>query len=174
MIQRGHSPVLAITAMSTLEPNALYVVLYLRSENLADTTFHWGLYLHAPGVNRLGVKYHIKSIGSYWIADHGPTGGVLKSFLLVCLVRVAKDIPTSRFSQLDAIMRADDHQLNSGGFTCRVWVMRALERLKGAGILRCNDLTQLEEEIKRIGNRFRADAVANEQPRPITASSLSS
>ncbi|KZT11786.1 uncharacterized protein LAESUDRAFT_808765 [Laetiporus sulphureus 93-53] len=122
---------------SSLQPGSLYVLLDLRSPDLSNTTFHWALNLHHANAPRAsGHKYHIKTLGDGWIADHAPLGGVLKSFLLVCLVRVACDVPAERWRETEALIRLRDGEIkiNDGGITCRIWVMNALDRLRNAGL----------------------------------------
>ncbi|KAH9919290.1 uncharacterized protein B0H18DRAFT_1028165 [Fomitopsis serialis] len=153
----------------SLQPGALYILLDLRSADLNDTTFHWALYLHkSNGLHPKGYKYHIKTLGEGWIADHGPLSGVTKSFLLVCLVRIAHDIPASQYEGLARLITLADDHINDGAITCRVWTLSALERLRGARFIQDDaDVEGLEREVKRIGNNYRAGAVQNEQPRPI-------
>jgi len=155
--------------MSNLAIGSLYVLLDLRSPDIVDRTFHWALYFHkADKPYSKGHKYHIKTLGDGWIAEHATMSGIMKGFLLVCLVRVARDIPAARWdAELDKIMAMDDSHINDGSFTCRVWVLRALERLRNAGILSCGDVVQLEEQLRSVGNRHRATAILNQQPRPI-------
>ena len=154
--------------MASLEFGSLYVLLDLRSADLSDRTFHWALYLHQADMPYLkGHKYHIKTLGEGWIPDHAPLSGITKGFLLVCLVRVAREIPTLRWGELEDLVTANDGQINDGSFTCRVWVLRALERLQNAGMIRYGDTSRLEERLREIGNSHRATAIRNEQPRPI-------
>ncbi|KZT69582.1 hypothetical protein DAEQUDRAFT_756927 [Daedalea quercina L-15889] len=153
----------------SLQPGALYVLLDLRSADLNDTTFHWALYLHKSNdPHPAGYKYHIKTLGDGWIADHAPLTGVTKSFLLVCLTCVVANIPPSRDEERARLITLADAQINDSGMTCRIWVMNALERLKLARFLDCHlDAGELEEGLKRIGNDYRAGAIRNEKPRPI-------
>ena len=152
----------------SLEVGSLYVLLDLRSADLSDRTSHWALYLHkANKPYPRGHKYHIKTLGEGWIPDHAPLSGITKGFLLVCLVRVAKDIPAARWGELEELVTMNDSQINDGSFTCRVWVLQALERLQNAQIFNYGDMLRLEERLKAIGESHRATAIRNEQPRPI-------
>ena len=76
-------------SLADLKAGGLYVILFIRGDPPEKDTFHWGLYLHKNVANG-GTKFHIKNQGSGWIADHGPTSGVFKSFLLVGLFRIAE------------------------------------------------------------------------------------
>lgn len=68
-------------------------------------------------------------------------------------------------------MRSYDDAVNSiPGVTCRVWMFAVLLRLVQSGIVRCEDLDALQEECKEFGNRYRWDAAANVQPRPVVVS----
>ncbi|RAH80679.1 hypothetical protein BO86DRAFT_121756 [Aspergillus japonicus CBS 114.51] len=159
---------------SDLKVNGLYILLFIRSHPPVSNNFHWGLYFHRnPDTG--GTKYHIKQQGSGWIAAHGPTAGVFKSFLLVGLFRIA-DIPAGLESHLDKTMKAYDNRLNSPGITCRVWVLWVLALLQkpisGKVILRCDNLHSLEAEAKDWGNANAAGAARNDQPRPLATSTL--
>ena len=75
-------------SLNTVQVNGLCVILFLRTSPHTPNNFHWGLYLHRSP-QQGGTKYHIKQQGSGWIADHGPTAGVFKSFLLIGLFQIA-------------------------------------------------------------------------------------
>lgn len=161
-------------SLANLKVNGLYIILFVRQYPPAPDDFHWGLYFHRhPDTG--GTKYHIKQQGSGWIADHGPTAGVFKSFLLVGLIRIA-DVPAGWDSFLDQTIRTYDNQLNTPGITCRVWLFWVLALLQkpinGQRILRCNNLGALETEVKGWGNANARGAADNVQPRPVAASSL--
>ncbi|KAE8354985.1 hypothetical protein BDV28DRAFT_146582 [Aspergillus coremiiformis] len=157
-----------------LKANGLYILLFIRNYPPGSNDFHWGLYFHHnPNIG--GTKYHVKQEGSGWIADHAPTVGVFKSFLLVGLFRIA-DVPVGWESHLDQTMRAYDNRLNSPGITCRVWVFWVLALLQkpiaGKIILKCDSLQSLETEVKDWGNANASSAADNDQPRPLAASTL--
>ncbi|RAL06784.1 uncharacterized protein BO97DRAFT_379735 [Aspergillus homomorphus CBS 101889] len=161
-------------SLTNLKVNSLYILLFIRNHPPAPNDFHWGLYFHRnPDTG--GTKYHIKQQGSGWIADHAPTAGVFKSFLLVGLFRIA-DVPVGWESHLDQTMKAYDNQLNLPGITCRVWVLWVLALLQkpiaGKVILKCSNLQSLENEVKDWGNANATSAANNVQPRPLAASTL--
>ncbi|KAF2796642.1 hypothetical protein K505DRAFT_335024 [Melanomma pulvis-pyrius CBS 109.77] len=157
----------------TLKVNGLYIMLFLRTSPHTTNNFHWGLYLHR-NPQQGGTKYHIKNQGSGWIADHGPTSGVLKSFLLVGLLQIAA-IPNNWEDHVDQQLRTYDSVLNDlSDMTCRVWIFLVLALLQkevnGYKILKCTDLTALEADIMAWGNQNAASADANHQPRPVSIS----
>jgi hypothetical protein len=101
------------------------------------------------------------------MADHGATAGILKEFLLVGLVQVAH-VPAGL--DIDGIMKTFDHDLNTPGQTCRVWLFRVLELLRAAVprvMLQCDDLEALEKQVKVWGNGHAQGAIGNVQPRPV-------
>ncbi|KAJ6112279.1 hypothetical protein N7523_002101 [Penicillium sp. IBT 18751x] len=157
-------------SVSNLKVNSLYIILFIRGHPPAPNDFHWGFYFHRhPDTG--GTKYHIKQQGSGWIADHGPTAGVFKSFLLVGLFRIA-DVPAGWEGLLDQSIRTYDSRLNAQSITCRVWVLWILALLQNSKILKCNDLNGLETEVKAWGNANARGAADNLQPRPVANSSL--
>lgn len=135
---------------ANLKVNGLYIMLFIRNHPPVPNDFHWALYFHRH-LNTGGTKYHIKQPGSGWITDHAPTAGVLNSFLLVGLFRIA-DVPSGWEGLLDQTVRTYDTQLNVPGITCRVWVLWVLALLQksidGQTILKCSDLNALEIEVK--------------------------
>jgi hypothetical protein len=161
-------------SLADLKDGGLYVLLFIRGDPPEKDNFHWALYLHKNAASG-GTKYHIKTQGSGWIADHGPNSGVFKSFLLVGLFRIA-DVPAGLGGYVDQTLRTYDNQLNNSGITCKVWVFRVLELLRrksnGYAVLKCNDFTALEREVKDWGNSETPGAARNEQPRALAASQI--
>lgn len=161
-------------SLATLDVNGLYIILFIRGSPPEKNDFHWGLYLHQHPSNG-GTKYHVKGLGAGWIADHGHTAGVFKSFLLVGLIKIA-NVPTGWEDYADQTIRTYDGDLNSGGITCKTWLFKVLELLqkeeKGRAVLKCKDLTALENEVNDWGNRFSFDAADDVQPRPVGASTI--
>ncbi|GIK04001.1 hypothetical protein Aspvir_008076 [Aspergillus viridinutans] len=161
-------------SLSDLKVNGLYIILFIRNSPPIPNDFHWALYFHRHPDSG-GTKYHVKQQGSGWIPDHGHTAGVLKSFLLVGLFRIA-DVPAGWEGHLDRTITTYDSQLNTLAITCRVWLLRVLALLQkpidGKVILKCDSLVALENEVKNWGNANAMGAHNNDQPRPIAASSL--
>lgn len=144
------------------EEGAVYIVLHLRSTDPDDNTFHWGLYHHYQPTedDALGYKYHVQNIGDNWMTDHSATSGILKSMALVVVVRIIRNILTANYvSQFQQLVRADHTNVNIiPSMPCRIWLFRALQRLQHAGLLRCNDLNALEQEVRKIGRDERLSA----------------
>ncbi|KAF9893159.1 hypothetical protein FE257_012571 [Aspergillus nanangensis] len=152
----------------SLLPNTLYIVLYIRTDPPIPDNFHWALYHHHPTVTQR-TKYHITNEGSDgWIASHSHESNILKTFLLVGLVRIA-DVSVASISTVDQVIRSYDSQVNTMDVTCRTWLLRVLSRLQMSdlGVLRGIDLDILEKEVKAWGNRFAKEACVNVQPRPV-------
>lgn len=157
-------------ALARLPPNALFIVLWIRSDPPRQNDFHWGYYFHSGPQG--GTKYHMKNIGGGWIPDHGPTGGVFKSNFLCVLIQVAT-IPETARSSLDQIMRSHDGDVNNiPGVTCRVWLVKTLEKLIQHGLVRCGSPDELQQECMSFGNQYSPGAAINQQPRPVVRSRL--
>jgi hypothetical protein len=155
-------------ALKRLAHGTLYIVLFLRSFPPIANDFHWRYYYHKSGNG--GTKYHIKSPGPVWIADHGPTSGVFKSNFLRVLIQISQ-VRAERENHLDQIMRAYDSSLNGiPGITCRVWLLKVVTDLIQHGLVRCENVSELEQECKAIGNEHRHEASENRQPRPVVVS----
>ncbi|KAF1941730.1 hypothetical protein EJ02DRAFT_444544 [Clathrospora elynae] len=147
-------------SLSNLQPNGLYVILFLRTLPHTPNNFHWGLYLHHDATQG-GIKYHIKQQGSGWIADHGKTASVFKSFLLE--------------GHVNQQLQTYDLSLNSSpNTTCCVWLLWVLALLQkeasGYKLLKCANLSALEAEIIAWGNENAASADQNRQPQPVAVS----
>lgn len=157
-------------ALTRLQLNTLYIVLYIRSDPPELNDFHWGYYFHENPQG--GLKYHMRSLGGGWIPDHGKTGGVFKSNFLCVLIQIAS-VPQAKHSQLDQIMISRDGDVNSiPGVTCRVWLMAILQRLIQHEIVRCSSVDALIQECMSTGNQHSAAAAKNNQPRPVVRSRL--
>ncbi|KAE8380976.1 hypothetical protein BDV26DRAFT_110688 [Aspergillus bertholletiae] len=157
----------------SLTPNSIYIALYIRTDPPIPDNFHWALYLHRHDA---GNKYHITNESTGWVAAHAPESAILKSFLLVGLIRLA-DLPSSQaaLDEADQLIRSYDNQVNEMGFTCRTWLFKVLELLKKKGLL-CGDkdldMRVLEREVMDWGNEEAGDAVSNVQPRPVRVSAV--
>ena len=164
--------------MPSLEENwdelvvgGIYVVLFIRDDPPKPNDFHWGLYVHTEA--KAGYKYHIKNMTNGWIADHARSGGVFKSLFLTGLFHIATtQLDKATFNKIDGIMKTYDSRLNTAGTTCRVWVLLILELLKSNGLLQCQDMKGLEQEVFDFGNRHASDAAKAKKPRPVGASTL--
>lgn len=157
--------------LSDLRPGALYLVLFIRPSGLPND-FHWGLYLHKDG-ERGGTKLHITNLGfcpGNWIADHGVTKGVLKSMALIGLMRISREDPANERVIADIIRQEDAILNNIPEITCRIWVLRACERLRQAGYMSFPSLEALEREAFAFGNLNLQSADRALQPRPLVDS----
>ncbi|MCJ1361187.1 hypothetical protein MMC16_000285 [Acarospora aff. strigata] len=158
-------------ALANLTNNGLYVVLHLRQPYYAPNDFHWGLYHHETAATG-GTKYHIRGGPGQWIGDHGHTFGVFKSAFLVGIFHIA-NVPNGLAGRIRDLITQEDGSLNAiPDGTCLIWLMRALDRVKAEGILKCSDLAALEKEVKDWGNSQQVSAIDAQQPRPLGVSSL--
>ena len=56
---------------------------------------------------------------------------------------------------LDELMRSHDADVNMiPGVTCRVWLMKILQKLIQNGIVRCSNPDALQQECMSFGNQF--------------------
>ena len=156
-------------ALAALPQEKLYIVLYIRRDPPIADDFHWVFYYHKT--TNGGTKYHVKNLGSGWIADHGTTGGMMKEQFLCVLIEIGS-LPADKEETLDRIMRSHDGLANSTpGITCRVWLFVILSLLIQDGLLHCNDLVALQQECFDFGNASMTSAANNNQPRPVKVSS---
>lgn len=155
-----------------MDPNALYIALFIRDDPPKPNDYHWALYHHH--INS-GIKYHITNEGNGWIPGHGPESGtgILKAFLLVGLIQIAT-IPSTSSAQetLDRVCRSYDGHLNdSENRTCRTWLLDVLRDLQEQmGVLNGVDIKSLEKEAMDWGNKYAFEACRNVQPRPVEKS----
>lgn len=165
-VQAGKRRRPAYLALSSLPDNTLWIVLFCRGEPMHNN-YHWAFYLHG-NADSGGVKLHATSIGSAagWIADTYSTTAITKEFLLVGLVRIADVDPDNRDKVMNVI-RQEDGMLNElEGFTCRIYIKRACERLKLEKLLQFPDWDTLQSEVFTFGNKHVLSAEENVQPRP--------
>ncbi|KAK7681964.1 hypothetical protein QCA50_014927 [Cerrena zonata] len=164
------SPPFAMT--DTLRNDGLYIVLYLTSF-MQEQKFHWALYHHyrQTGDATQGYRYHIRTVGPGWIADHGPNSGVMGSFSLITVVYIGT-ISQAHVNQVATHASQFDAQLNQiPSMTCRVWTMMVLQSLVNGHLLRVGGtVDQIEAEMKEIGAEHENNAHLNVQPRPIRTS----
>lgn len=149
----------------SLEAGSLYIILFLRD---APDSFHWGLYHHTSS-NR-GIKYHIRQMGSSWIADHGETGGATKSIYLIGFLRIAQ-VPAEKVGDVNHIITNVPYT-SVPGLNCHTWAMECIRRLVDAGFVRCSNLDQLAREAQAFAVSEYESAGLNKQPRPVQDSRL--
>ena len=118
--------------------------------------------------------YQVKGLGEGWIADHGVSGCIFKSLFLCCLVRIGS-IPAESEQKLDYSIRSCDDVLNEiPNVSCKVWLFKILLQLVRQGLIQCHDPKVLETECLGFGNKFRLEASANVQPRPVVVATSGS
>ncbi|GAQ36773.1 hypothetical protein AKAW_02714 [Aspergillus niger] len=145
-----------------MDPNALYIALFIRDDPPKPNDYHWALYHHINS----GIKYHITNEGNGWIPGHGPESGtgILKAFLLVGLIQIAT-IPSTTSAQetLDRVCRNYDGHLNDNeNRTCRTWLLDVLRDLQEQmGVLHGVDIKSLEKEAMDWGNKYAFEACRN-------------
>ncbi|OCH91326.1 hypothetical protein OBBRIDRAFT_693223, partial [Obba rivulosa] len=147
-----------------LQAGSLYIALYARA---TPHDYHWALYHHwsADG----GTKFHIRNLGQGWIAEHEPTNGIMKQFLLIGLMKFVHARPDAVKALHDTIVAV---LYNSPEINCRTWVLDAVRAAISAGLVHHFSIDQLETEAKLFGLGQFDDTVQNVQPRPITVSAV--
>ncbi|KAI9629268.1 hypothetical protein KEM48_011117 [Puccinia striiformis f. sp. tritici PST-130] len=121
-------------------PN-IYVTIHLRP-GFRPVRFHWTIFIPQPtdGSQRtstIGVKYHVIDLvrEPYWAYE------VDWNFNLgECL-----QVPLNSISERD--------EGREPRFSCRTWVKEAIRMLDWHGVLQCDDVDELEYEIKAFGER---------------------
>ncbi|KAI9727694.1 MAG: hypothetical protein M1828_005922 [Chrysothrix sp. TS-e1954] len=160
----------AKSSLSNLTPNSLYILLTVESLDERDK-FHWAIYLHLDE-SIGGDKYHIRNLGGHWITDHSRTRSIAKTNFLVGLVCIAS-VSQKDVEQIESIITAEEGVLNqTPGLTCRMYCLRACERLAKGAMIAYTSLSSLEREILDFGNLHNADAEQNLHPRPIMVSRM--
>lgn len=113
--------------------------------------FQWELYLRRYA-DRRGTKYRDENSNGRWVTDPDTIKRVTESELLLGLLRIA-DVDPSERSRVHEYIKADDESLDSiSGMSCRVWVQRALERLRIEGDIGFERWEILEQETLMFGN----------------------
>ncbi|EPQ56783.1 hypothetical protein GLOTRDRAFT_4621, partial [Gloeophyllum trabeum ATCC 11539] len=152
-------------AAMSLQAGALYIIIFDRG---VPDSFHWGLYHHTSSDR--GIKYHIKQMGSSWIADHGETGGATKSIYLIGFLRIAQ-VPADKVGDVNHIITNVPYT-SVPGLDCVTWTMESIRRLVNAGFVRCSKLAELQDEVQAFAVAEHENAEQNKQPRPIQDSRL--
>ena len=156
------TPIASADVLSALKPNSLYILLFWHPN--PDIRYHWGLYHHA-GSREGGWKFDIINPGGVWklafpYEDGKPQLGILDPNPrepLGVAVRVGT-VGAQEVRRAHEVIRVEDGRLNElnaelrGGISCRVYVMRACERLKAAGLLEYSGWIDCEKEVLRNGD----------------------
>ena len=148
--------------LSTLQPDSLYILLYYHPN--PTIRYHWGFYDHLNSADG-GWKFDIINPGGVWrlafpYGDGKPRTDLLDpdpNEPLGAIMRVGHVKAGSR-ARVHELIRAEDDQLNElntqlpGGISCRVYVMRACERLKEAGFIEYVNWADVENEVLQFGD----------------------
>ncbi|KAK7676139.1 hypothetical protein QCA50_014924 [Cerrena zonata] len=166
-----------------LTPGGLYIALFLTSTP-GRRRFHWALYHHYSHSEQIdkdgnlrtynrGHKYHIRSLGEGWIADHTPESGIMTSAYIIGLVLIGHIDPDIAQNVSQVATRYDGSLNDMAGVTCRVWLKIILQDLLDANLLKlAGSVAQLEEEIYQFGEQGEQDAMNGILPPPIWTSEL--
>jgi hypothetical protein len=161
---------LEMIVLNSISISSLYVVLSIRANPSRQDNFRWGFYLCKGRDQRW--MYNVRGFGSGWIADHEPMCGVLKSSLLCTTIQIATELRGNEEAVDQAIQSLDSGLNNIKCLSSEKWEFLVLEKPVEVGAVHCRDLKALREECMGIGNKYRAGALLNTQPRPIVKSKL--
>ncbi|KAK0227578.1 hypothetical protein IW262DRAFT_1346035 [Armillaria fumosa] len=142
-----------------LEVGGLYILLFARYQ---PGSYHWGMYHHweaptSPNSAGKGTKYHAVLVAANWgswQSDIEDTARALESTLLVGAIKIGYVDPAHR-----GTLRASLGEVTCASpspdipFTCRIWVLKAVNRLKDMGAVRCDSVKALETEVIAFGNQ---------------------
>lgn len=145
--------------LTTLKPSSLYILLYCHPN--PDIKYHWGLYHHCDSTSG-GWKFDIINPGGIWKLAFPYGGGTPKADILdpdpIEPLGVAVRIGELHGKDAHDLIRAEDERLNKinreldGGVNCRVYVMRACERLKECGWLKYQDWNEIEKDVLGVAD----------------------
>ncbi|KAH9444195.1 hypothetical protein MJO28_013523 [Puccinia striiformis f. sp. tritici] len=147
-------------------PN-IYVTIHLRP-GFRPVRFHWTIFIPQPtdGSQRtstIGVKYHVIDLvrEPYWAYEvdwNFNLGECLSVGAAVVIGQLKRPWGTgeihellSRQVPLNSISERDEGR--EPRFSCRTWVKEAIRMLDWHGVLQCDDVDELEYEIKAFGER---------------------
>ncbi|OJT01886.1 hypothetical protein TRAPUB_7663 [Trametes pubescens] len=154
----------------------IYVIVHALGAPGEDMRMHWGLYHHCHPSDG-GYKMHIKDntgIPGLWSYDHEFTASLMKSFLLVGVMRIGHCAIDNNAALRQITERISRSQAPPGfsQLTCRTWVLTAVRGFRDASYVQCQSVTALETEITAWGREHYHAALNAQQPRPIVDSSL--
>ena len=148
--------------LSELQLDSLYILLFYHPN--PNIRYHWGFYDHLNPEDG-GWKFDIINPGGVWrlafpYGDGKPQNDILDPDTkepLGVMVRVGR-VKAGRRAHIHELIRVEDDQLNElnavlpGGISCRVYVTRACERLKKAGLIEYEDWADVEKEVLQTGD----------------------
>ncbi|KAK0460772.1 hypothetical protein IW261DRAFT_1533243 [Armillaria novae-zelandiae] len=146
----------------SLEIGGLYIMLFGRHQ---PGTYHWGIYHH------LEVPTDKTSCRKSWIVESGETSHPLQSSVLVGAIKIGYADPAHRrtlgtsLGEVTCTSPSPDIP-----FTCRIWVLMAVNRLMDLGAVRCDSVKALEAEAIAFANQHAS--TRGVPPRPILRSTV--
>ncbi|KAI9824160.1 MAG: hypothetical protein M1819_000923 [Sarea resinae] len=155
-----------------LAPFSLYILTYLERPTYAPDALHWVIYIYLEPAHG-GMKLQIGQAGprtTMLSTHHGPIKDVTRQIGLIGAVRVARLAPGS-YVGLNRICQQNDDYINAvPGMNPRLYVAQTLERLKSYGLIKCDDVEALLDEIRVWSNANQQSAVCAVFPRPVVDS----
>ena len=153
--------------LSDLRVNNLYILLQLRASREHDD-FNWALYMHKSG-DTGGNLFQILRSGAGFQPTNVFTATALNSTSTIGLIRVAA-INTDNVDTAVALVEQDNPILDTiPNMDEKVYVLRALERIRAGGLMAANtwNSLDLEQEILVFGNNHIMGAWNGLRPRAL-------
>lgn len=140
-----------------LLPYKDYGVYILMSNISKPAKWHWGLFVCVS--KPYGQVYHATNRTGPWEFKESLTDGVVDSKQILAAIELTilsseDKIDIAHKALKDVPVSADGDFCEKWGehFTCRVWVKKALEKLKTVGVINFSSAGELEDEAIRAAS----------------------
>ena len=137
------------------EDGGMYIIL----TPISASRWHCGIYIGMS--ETYGMLYHVtnKNDENKWIFEERKTENVVAFRTIVAALHIATDIQEQRLNSVHSILVAtpiiaDGSTDPKWGlpFTCSVWMMEALDRLRAAGLIPNEPAKDVVEEAYRLAH----------------------
>ncbi|TVY84939.1 hypothetical protein LSUE1_G001440 [Lachnellula suecica] len=144
---------LEIFVMDSYEDGCMYIIL-----TPLDATrhrYHWGIYVSVS--DTYGMLYHVTNSSGQWVFEEHMTENVISSRSIVAALQIGSGIQNDTADTAHRIMAAvpvisdGSHDSKWGeDFTCRVWVLEAVERLRQQRLVANEEAREVQDDAFRL------------------------
>jgi len=135
------------------EDGGIYIIL--TPLDAATNRYHWGIYISVS--DTYGILYHVTNSTGQWIFEEHMTENVVSSRNIVAALQIgtglandAADAAHNILSRLPVIIDGSYDSKWGENFTCRVWVLEAVDRLCQHRLIANEEAREVQDDAFRL------------------------
>lgn len=135
------------------EEGGMYIIL--TTIDAATDRYHWGIYVCVS--DAFGMVYHVTNAHGRWAFEELMTEDIHSSRSIVAALQIGRGVTNDAadaahgvFCSLPVIADGSHDASCGENFTCRVWVLEAVHRLRQRGLVPDEEAREVEDEVFRL------------------------